>query len=276
MTAKLLTTLQAQVESVRAGTDTVDTAASRLVTVFNAQVSVLLPSLRWICSLTDPAASLRACKKLAGNPDAVKAGRSVIESTSYDTPGWGIVQFISIDTISRFKFGTQRKERVCSIRARALTGPPCPDVFTQIMSPRFLSYLARQIGFTRTKGKRPYYDDRELSGLRALAWFEAEGQGQPVMKKFGKQPSTLMNWNRSILNDRQRLNPAQWVCPRGYAPSTPCFQCTAGRDECRVAVRPKSLVQFTCAVCRIPFWTDPTVPVDRCIRCKPNSGGRNG
>lgn len=222
----------------------------------------LRDSLVWALSAEDKA---RALKRIAGNRDALAAGRPVLETLPRDTAGWGAAQVISVDSVYRTNFRTRKRERTLEVKVRAITGPPCPDVFTQIMKPNFLRYIAKQIGFTRASGRRPLVDDREVSGLRVLALF-VPVDGRVRMDKFDL-PSALRKWNVELLTDRLRADPRRFACPLNLTPDVACWQCTAGRDRCAAACRPKTLQRRTCACVR-EFWFDPARPDENeCPSC---------
>lgn len=222
----------------------------------------LRDSLVWALSAADRP---RALKRIAGNRDALAAGRPVLETLPRDTAGWGVAQVLSVDSAYRTDFKTGRRERTLEVKVRALTGPPCPDVLTQTMKPAFLRYVAKQIGFTRQSGKRPLGDDREVSGLRVLALF-VPTDGKVRMDKFDLT-SALRAWNVGLLTDRLRADPRRFVCPLNLTQDVPCWKCTAGRDRCRVACRPKTLERRTCA-CLKEFWFDPARPAENeCHLC---------
>lgn len=261
--------MAASVEDARSGRDTIDVWANRLSHSLSSPVDAVRSSLVWACGLPDPEARDRAVKRIAGNLDALMEGRAVLESTATDTAGWGLVQFVSVESILRRSFKTKQHERVCELRVRALSGPPSPDILIQTVSAKLIRFVGRQIGFTRPSGKRPFQDDRELSGLRALVLF-SPADGKPRMSKYALN-SYARKWNVDILNRRRRdgSNP---YCPRSLPATVPCYQCTAGRSECPLAVRPKSLVQADCPKCKTTSWYDPARPGPDCLVCQSKGG----
>lgn len=236
---------------------------------FHCTVEVLFDSLQWACSRPPGRDRADALRRIAANPDALADGRPVLESTPIDTAGWGVVQFVSVDSVTRVSFKDRRKERVCEVKLTALTGPPAPGVIVQTVSPDLLRLIARRVGFTRSNGKRPLQDDRELSGLRVLALFEPSGRADRPPKAIRFSPNrALLEWNVSLLTDRKRADPAVFVCPLSQPNDLPCWKCFAGRDRCRVAARPKTLQRRPCPSCAADGWFDPARPSDRCLVCQ--------
>lgn len=209
---------------------------------------------------------VKALRKIAGNCDALVAGRPVLDTLASDTPGWGVIHIVSVDSVYRTDFKTRRRTRNLEVRAKAMTGPPCPEQIVQVMKPAFLRYVSRFMGFTRQSGKRPLVDDRELSGLRLFTLF-VPGEGRVRMNGF-RLPDALRKWNVDLLNARQRLEQGVFQCPLSLPLDLPCWKCAAGRDRCPIACRPRTLEERSCA-CGVKFWFNPARPADLvCQACE--------
>lgn len=151
---------------------------------------------------------------------------------------------------------------------RILSGTAVGEILRKRASLAFVRMLARRLGFTSLRGGFPLQRPVELTGMQLMLHIVSGKHGGLDFDHVEVRPSQLSR-NRRLVKTRRRMG---FSCPLHLPVDFPCYRCPVGRDTCRAAVRPVTLVRKTCPFCGRPVWLDPRFPADACSRCALRAG----
>jgi hypothetical protein len=184
-----------------------------------------------------PAVLTETAWRFAGNLDRMRRGIPAAPWNGQIGVEWVPCQIVRFAPSER---RSGRGDQMASFDLRILAGSPCPCLITKELTYKFCYMLARRLGYTSGRGKRPLADVSELVNLRMLIKLEPGlSFERPGFDKFWCSGS-LLKWNKDIIGRRYReLNNKPWPCPRGFRHR--CYQCHVGFDQCLAATHPTTL-----------------------------------
>ena len=199
----------------------------------NTKYSVVYESLMHLAGkLITPDIIRDTAWRLAGNKDLLQDGIAVPPWTVQRMKEWCPVQVLQGTSM------TSKDGRPGYLfKMRFVHGTPTPMIISKWLSRSLCAMLARRIGFTKLRGKRPFRHAMELVRLRMLVLLDPDlTKTQPGFFKIDCSPG-LMKWNREIIDLRNRRRKEKpWRCPQGFTHM--CYNCPFGYDQCPAAVRP--------------------------------------
>jgi hypothetical protein len=182
--------------------------------------------------------------RIAGNMRRLTDGEPVPPWQFQAKPEWMPVQFLSA-----VKQQTARGKEVVEFQLCILAGTACAMTIAKVYASRFCFVLAKQLGFSNSRGSLPYFDSREFIGLRANALFVPElSEKTPQFDKLNV-PGSLQEKNRRLIRARRR---SHTECPQKR--KCDCLQCPIGCDSCPFALRPQTLKRCVCSRCGKAAW----------------------
>jgi hypothetical protein len=152
---------------------------------------------------------------------------------------------------------------------QTLAGLCCPAELSKFWSVRFCKMISGRIGFSKPWGARPFQHMTEFVNLRmyVLVSTATDDDGKPVFSRIAeKQPSSVLQYNQTVLRWRQRLPDGDFKCPYGYPAKHRCFQCHVGLEDCPAATHEYTFVKKHCQRCEQLGWHDPANDVV-CAEC---------
>jgi hypothetical protein len=196
--------------------------------------------------------------RLAGNLPRMRNGYAVAPWTRQVTQEW-----VPLLITEQVPYRNRRHEDGAIVTFKILAGSPCGWTMERFWSTRFGHVVARDIGFTNSRGKHPMHSINELVGLRLSGLIEVEKSvGKPFFDVINI-PSSMLNYNRRLIKARDRI---QFVCPKKYEHA--CRLCPIGYDQCPVAVHPRTYTKIICQSCQKKSWADPKhVELGLCYMC---------
>lgn len=203
-----------------------------------------------------PQLSLEFAWRLAGNVNALKAGKPVRPWASQVEDEWVPLQIVRVE-LGR----NQYDELGHFVAIRVLAGSPCPKIIRRFFSRKFSNAMARRLGFSRRQGHYPFNDTLQFVNLRFLGKIEVDKcRDEP---KYGavQCPQSMVDFNRDLLKLRLHITP----CPRGYI--HPCHQCVIGYATCPAGTHRLDYVKDFCHGCSTDAFFDPDSKSDRCVQC---------
>lgn len=126
-------------------------------------------------------------------------------------------------------------------RMLVLAGTPTAMYVTARWTSKVAFLAARRLGFTQSRGDRPFRDVSELVNLRLRVLLEPEYSTQttPGFKQLSCSGS-LLGYNLEVLDMRRRILGGQaWPCPQGY--NHLCYRCHVGYHDCPAATHPNTI-----------------------------------
>lgn len=198
------------------------------------------------------------CRRLAGNINEMRAGRSISLTRGSAPNGWCACRIAEAEDVA-----TQKGDRI-RFHLKVLAGPWSGDEVQMTVSPKYVWVIAVNLGFAKWKregGATNYAGPKDLSGMQIMAKVESleeDCKFGPAVSAFGAA-SWQLKMNRDIMHGRAG------TCPHGIL-RTPCWRCEKGRNECAFAYREFSLVRKLCTNCNEENLHDPRHP-RACIRC---------
>ncbi len=170
--------------------------------------------------------------RLCGNLHKLKEGKIVRKWVKQEYPEWVTVQVMYACLQER------NSRKGVNLKYNALIGSPAGVSFFRWWSYEKAFVIARRIGFTKARGKRPYRHYSEFGRLRFNIYLE------PTTGRYSPEQVTcssgLLNWNKQILDYRNRnIDEKIWKCPQNS--DIFCYNCLMGYDKCPAGVRPASL-----------------------------------
>lgn len=196
---------------------------------------------------------------LTGNYDSLRRGVTVRPWLAQQSPEW-----VPLQVVETVMHRTQSNKVGAVFYLRALAGSPAGQLFETFRTTKFCRWLARDLGFTRDEGRRPFRRIDEMVNLRLYALLLPNDRGpQPLFDKFCVT-SAFQSHNIKLLKVRNREFEA---CPKRYQHD--CHACPLGYDRCQYATHPLTYVKAECGVCKRPdAITDPRrVQLGICVRC---------
>lgn len=249
-----------------AAADVLATTAAVIVRVLGKSVpdSVALETARaHLSGRTPDESSLRELAwRLAGNAEVLRSGTPLYPFRGFSAPTW-----VPCQIASAWKDVNRAGEPTANYEMIALAGAYCPGAIKKRFSMRAAALVGRKhLGFSRTRGSRPFRDYRQLVGLRCWVLVDRKNRrdGRPDFKLL-QASSAMTQHNREVLKLRLRDG---MKCPRGFL--HPCHACPVGyrgEDRCPAATHPVAWVVAACPVCDETTWCDPTRP-GPCVRCR--------
>lgn len=204
-------------------------------------------------------AQLRAlCWRIAGNAPALIAGHAITDWRAPGQPEWVPAQVLSVLPVP-----AQKSEPHYRLQCRALAGNACTEVLERVFSSRWLAKLSRAVGFTKSRGPRPYQSPYQFATLRLYAWLDPTQSryGRPYMSEF-RFPSACLTFNQQALNLRCRNG---IVCPRNFTHQ--CHLCAVGYLQCPGGTHRENYLPIVCSVCRQESMADPEHSAAVCVYC---------
>jgi len=197
------------------------------------------------------------CWRLVGNSKRLKGGFPVLPWDGQVAKEWVPVQVLA----SRFT-ATRRGKHGAVLDLKVLAGQSCPETTTVFWTTAYCHTFVSRMGFTRSYGKYPFEDIRQLVNFRFLI----EVIPDIPELKFSRihVPATLKEWNKKLIRRRARET---FKCPKKFPLSHPCHLCHVGQDQCSVATHAQTFEKRQCDECERNQFFDPAYPL-MCIACR--------
>lgn len=200
--------------------------------------------------------------RMAGNYIRLKKGQPVPPWTKQTELEWCPIAIVKSDPGWGFD-GTQGY----FYEYRVMAGTPAGRKFTLFWSRKYIRYIARSMGFKRTrKGYFKVSNGQQLTRMKLYLLFDPElsKDERPVAFHF-YVPSSMVQQNQDIIEQRFRVQP----CPLKYSlVQLACHDCPVGYDECKAGCHPKTYYRQGCPRCGEEKWFDPIGRGVVCIECE--------
>ena len=149
---------------------------------------------------------------------------------------------------------------------RVLAGSPASMKFTTFWSTKYAKFIARSIGFKKTrKVHYKFAHGSELVHMELYVLFDPalSKEDRPGFYHF-HVPSGSKNRNLELLKHRYRL----YECPLNLTMlEQPCYSCPQGYDSCTAGCHPSTYAVRGCPRCKDYGYFDPDEPNVICIEC---------
>jgi hypothetical protein len=174
----------------------------------------------------------------------------------------GIVEWVPFQVLRVLPSPSKTDVRY-SMHLRALAGGPSGLLVDKVMSRSVLNLVSQRLGFTRSRGSRPFVSAYMLTSMRFYG--KVDPQRSREMPDFNeiRCPAGCLEYNTGILNLRYRLNGQR--CPRNYFVS--CDKCAVGYTDCMAGCHKSTFVSVLCCVCGRTAPADPEGPSGTCVEC---------
>ncbi len=199
--------------------------------------------------------------RVAGNYDTLVTGKPV--------PIWinqSVLEWCPIVILKAEGGYGYNEEYGAFCEYRVMAGTPAGLKFNLFWNLRYAKYVAKDLGFKKTRKKRYKFSDvTELTQMQLYQLFDPElsKEGKPGSYYF-KVPSSCAQRNRMILQRRFRED----ECPLEYSLNDmACYQCPMGYDRCRAGCHPKTYYTKFCPRCNSESWFDPLGKGVICVEC---------
>lgn len=194
---------------------------------------------------------------LCGNFHKLLQGRKANLWGPSNPMEWMAVQVIGIARRSWLTYTKEHpkgsRESGWRLALKVLGGSLCPATVKVFWSYPFVSYAAREIGFSRRDKKKRLEDGMELFGMRFAALMEPGREGKPRIVSGGLRcPTALKSRNTKLSRMRKRI---EVECPFNY--DHPCYQCGIGSGSCNMATHDYTFVTLICSRCEKLGIADP-------------------
>jgi hypothetical protein len=151
---------------------------------------------------------------------------------------------------------------------RVMAGQAASLKFTTFWSVKYTRFVARSVGFRRTKKVRyKLVDGAEMVRMRLYLLFDPKlsKEDRPTAYHF-YVPASVKKFNQELLKRRYRLIP----CPLGFLRmEMACQHCPSGYDKCPAGCHPKTFVAKPCPRCnKQETWFDPLGRGVICVDCE--------
>ncbi|NDD52931.1 hypothetical protein EBZ39_03485 [bacterium] len=194
--------------------------------------------------------------RLAGNTDKLIAGFPVLPWTHQTED-----EIVPI-CVENVKLATKRNLPGVLLSCRALSGSPCPMLFSEFVSLNSCAAISRALGFSAPFGPYPYSAPAQFVNLLFNAHIEASRSRTTPSFITVTASSSMVRHNREKIEVRCRAKP----CPRGFEHA--CTQCWVGYDQCEFAVHPKTYVTRYCPACNAMGLFSPDECAMECQVCR--------
>jgi len=202
--------------------------------------------------------------RLAGNVHRLVQGRPAPLWAAQQEPEW-----VPLHAISGVLGRNARGRLGYTYRLKILAGTPCPMVVTVFWSRQFLSFLARQVGFSAPWQKYPYVHGTELVHLYFMGHIDPlRSRFEPGFSEYGAPQSMIKRNRERVLRLRKRFNEQ---CPYGWTHE--CHRCYKGYelrdnyDGCPAGTHRLNYVRKLCLGCERDSYFDYDQSREKCITC---------
>lgn len=240
-----------------------DTVASALQQLLPAGISydVLFESVRHLAGITlTKTVGIETAWRLAANLKLLRNNVPVLPWAGQAEDEWAAFQILRMER-TRNDYGKLGYYVV----SRALTGTVATMKLNHFWADSAVQVVARELGFTKRRGKYPLSNSLQLVNLRFFGLVEAaRSHGRPSFFHVQCSPS-LQKWNRETVL-RLRLRVGDNKCPMNYAHA--CHQCAVGYERCIGSTHLRTYTCRDCSVCNQQNQAfDPEDHSDMCINC---------
>lgn len=199
--------------------------------------------------------------RIAGNFETLSTGKPVPIWLNQSILEWCPVAIVKADPGYGYN-----EEYGGFYQYRVMAGTPAGLKFTLFWNIRYAKFIAKELGFKRTRKKRYKFTDiKELVQMQLYLLFDPElsKEGKPGSYYF-KVPPSCAKRNKTILMRRFREDP----CPLEYSlQDLPCYQCPMGYDKCNAGCHPRTYTMKFCPRCTSESWFDPLGRGVICVEC---------
>lgn len=212
--------------------------------------------------------------RLAANTDQLLLQQPVVAPIGQLKPEWMLAQVTNITN------DHQGNRFAYRLHFQILAGNLAGTKVYQSWSTNKCFYLATVknskglgFGFGKRKynkrgeqvGSLLFITPQQYYGLRCYLLIEGDNLFQPKIKSVGHSVSTA-SYNKKLITSRDR---AKTDCLLNLPNNPECHTCPLGENNCRVALRPMTLVTVDCPRCSSKALRDPMDfdQPDLCIKC---------
>ena len=224
-------------------------------------------ALPWAGQTWDQTIANQFCYMVSGQMYKMRQGEPARRWSATRRPEWCAAQIISM-----------RRERVGQSAGweptlKLLTGSPSGMQTSAKWTRKFCRYLSSRLGFSQRwpspdrPAFRRYRSPEELVSLRVWVLLDPEDRSTSPAFNQVACTGTLLDWNRTKMDQRDRLKPG-FTCPKNQPARLFCWQCPFGFVECKAATHKMNYEFKDCVSCGTEDRAhDPEQSTSMCISC---------